>query len=203
MALGAVPRAGCAPLSSALSPRPRRQGFEPISPPPTSAAGSTSYPVCYGVAVGKAEPPGKAKELPKVVEGSSEEEEEEVDHELVEKKVKWALAVTMPLGFPTAIARRLWGWGTWLGACRDQGHHWVLAGAGVLLVACKDQGLVGCLWGVRVSRDVRGDQGRHQMLMGKGGIAGRSEGPGALLGAGRDIPGCSQGPGTSVYAHWV
>lgn len=31
------------------------------------------------------------KELPEVVERSSEDEEEEVDHELVEKKVKWAL----------------------------------------------------------------------------------------------------------------
>ncbi|KAM9538525.1 protein Shroom4 isoform 2-T2 [Guaruba guarouba] len=63
-----------------------RQGFEPISPPPVSAASSTCYPAYYGVGVGKAEPLGKVKELPDVVEGSSEEEEE--DHELVEKKLQ-------------------------------------------------------------------------------------------------------------------
>ncbi|KAM9269635.1 LOW QUALITY PROTEIN: protein Shroom4 [Cariama cristata] len=66
-----------------------RQGFEPISPPPrsTSAASSTSHPACYGTAAGKAEPLRKVKELPEVVEGSSEDEEE-VDHELVEKKLQ-------------------------------------------------------------------------------------------------------------------
>ncbi|XP_035757645.1 protein Shroom4-like [Egretta garzetta] len=63
-----------------------RQGFEPISPPPSSTAGSTSYPVYYGMAAGKAEPLSKVKELPEVVEGSSEEED--VDHELVEKKLQ-------------------------------------------------------------------------------------------------------------------
>ncbi|XP_075369111.1 protein Shroom4 isoform X3 [Mycteria americana] len=65
-----------------------RQGFEPISPPPGSAASSTSYPAYYGTAAGKAEPLGKVKELPEVVEGSSEDEEEEVDHQLVEKKLQ-------------------------------------------------------------------------------------------------------------------
>ncbi|XP_017596471.1 PREDICTED: protein Shroom4 [Corvus brachyrhynchos] len=64
-----------------------RQGFEPISPPPRSAASSSSFPVHYGVAVGKAEPPNKVKVLPEVVEGSLEDEEE-VDHELVEKKLQ-------------------------------------------------------------------------------------------------------------------
>ncbi|KAM6300294.1 protein Shroom4 [Aegotheles albertisi] len=63
-----------------------RQGFEPISPPPVSTASSTTYPVYYGVAAGKAEPLGKVKELPEVVEGSSEEEE--MDRELVEKKLQ-------------------------------------------------------------------------------------------------------------------
>ncbi|KAM6354348.1 LOW QUALITY PROTEIN: protein Shroom4 [Alca torda] len=64
--------------------------FEPISPPPGSAASSTAYPAYYGAAAGKAEPLGKVKELPEVVEGSSEdeEEEEEVDRELVEKKLQ-------------------------------------------------------------------------------------------------------------------
>ncbi|XP_074910034.1 protein Shroom4 isoform X6 [Buteo buteo] len=61
-----------------------RQGFEPISPPPGSTA---SIPAYYGAAAGKAEPLGKVKELPEVVEGSSEDEEE-VDHELVEKKLQ-------------------------------------------------------------------------------------------------------------------
>ncbi|XP_026704597.1 protein Shroom4 [Athene cunicularia] len=65
-----------------------RQGFEPISPPPGSTASSTSYSAYYGSAAGKTEPLGKMKELPEVVEGSSEDEEEEVDHELVEKKLQ-------------------------------------------------------------------------------------------------------------------
>ncbi|XP_069666829.1 protein Shroom4 isoform X9 [Haliaeetus albicilla] len=65
-----------------------RQGFEPISPPPGSTASSTSYPAYYGAAAGKAELLGKVKELPEVVKGSSEDEEEEVDHELVEKKLQ-------------------------------------------------------------------------------------------------------------------
>ncbi|XP_014112005.1 PREDICTED: protein Shroom4 [Pseudopodoces humilis] len=66
-----------------------RQGFEPISPPPRSAASSSSFSVHCGVAVGKAEPLNKVKALPEVVEGSSEEEEEEeVDRELVEKKLQ-------------------------------------------------------------------------------------------------------------------
>ncbi|XP_066058675.1 protein Shroom4 isoform X2 [Chamaea fasciata] len=65
-----------------------RQGFEPISPTPRCAASSSSFSVHYGVAVGKAEPLNKVKALPEVVEGSSEDEEEEVDHELVEKKLQ-------------------------------------------------------------------------------------------------------------------
>ncbi|KAL9836903.1 protein Shroom4 isoform 6-T8 [Geothlypis trichas] len=66
-----------------------RQGFEPISLPPKSAASSSSFPVHFGVAVGKTESLNKVKALPEVVEGSSEdEEEEEVDHELVEKKLQ-------------------------------------------------------------------------------------------------------------------
>ncbi|XP_033919709.1 protein Shroom4 isoform X3 [Melopsittacus undulatus] len=64
-----------------------RQGFEPISPPPVSTASSTCYSAYYGAGVSKAEPLGKVKELPDVVEGSSEEEEE-ADHELVEKKLQ-------------------------------------------------------------------------------------------------------------------
>uniref|UniRef100_A0A8C8AMK1 Shroom family member 4 n=1 Tax=Otus sunia TaxID=257818 RepID=A0A8C8AMK1_9STRI len=71
----------------ALSPCPHRQGFEPISPPPVSTASSTSFSAYYGAAAGKAEPLGKMKELPEVVEGSSEDEEE-VDRELVEKKLQ-------------------------------------------------------------------------------------------------------------------
>ncbi|NXC22458.1 SHRM4 protein, partial [Corythaeola cristata] len=88
-----------------------RQGFEPISLPPGSAASSTSYPVYYGAAAGKAEPLGKVKELPEVVEGSLEDEEEEVDRELVEKKVKRALLGMMPSGFAgtEGIAGCSWG----------------------------------------------------------------------------------------------
>lgn len=103
-----------------LSPCPCRQGFEPISPPPGSAASSTAYPAYYGAAAGKAEPLGKVKELPEVMEGSLEDDdEEEVDRELMEKKVKWALLGTMPLGFPSAIARCSQRPGTLLGAHRD------------------------------------------------------------------------------------
>ncbi|XP_032051885.1 protein Shroom4 isoform X2 [Aythya fuligula] len=68
-------------------PEPQdRQGFEPISPPP----GATGSPPSYAAYYGKAELLGKRKELPEVVEGSSEEEEEEeeVDRELVEKKLQ-------------------------------------------------------------------------------------------------------------------
>lgn len=54
--------------------------------------------------MGKAEPLNKVKALPEVVEGSSEDEEEEVDHELVEKKVQAQLG-TIPSWFPTALAR--------------------------------------------------------------------------------------------------
>lgn len=117
----------CTPLSPVLSPCPHRQGFEPISPPPVSAASSACYPAYYSSGVGKAEPLGRVKELPDVMEGSSEEEEE-VDHELVEKKVKWVLLGTMLSGFSTAIARYLQG----------QGHHWLL------LVGA--MGIAGCLW---------------------------------------------------------
>ncbi|KAJ7418947.1 shroom family member 4 [Willisornis vidua] len=65
-----------------------RQGFEPISPPPGSVANSSSFPVHYSAAASKAEPLSKVTALPEVVEGSSEDEEEEVDHELVEKKMQ-------------------------------------------------------------------------------------------------------------------
>uniref|UniRef100_A0A8B9GDR1 Shroom family member 4 n=1 Tax=Amazona collaria TaxID=241587 RepID=A0A8B9GDR1_9PSIT len=84
---GIVLRTDCTPPSPVLSPCPHRQGFEPISPPPVSAASSACYPAYYGAGVGKAEPLGKVEELPDVVEGSSEEEEEE-EHELVEKKLQ-------------------------------------------------------------------------------------------------------------------
>ncbi|KAM6125038.1 protein Shroom4 [Phoenicopterus ruber ruber] len=70
------------------TPAQDRQGFEPISLPLGNAASSTSYPVYYGATAGKAEPLGKVKELPEVAEGSSEDEEEEVDRELVEKKLQ-------------------------------------------------------------------------------------------------------------------
>ncbi|XP_030304766.1 protein Shroom4 isoform X3 [Calypte anna] len=65
-----------------------RQGFEPISPPPSSTASSTSYPVYCGAAGGKAELLSKVKELPEVVEGSSEDDDEEMDSELLEKKLQ-------------------------------------------------------------------------------------------------------------------
>lgn len=71
----------------------------------------------YSVAVGKAEPPNKVEVLPEVVERSSEDEEE-VDHELVEKKVQTLLG-TIPLWFPTALSRCSWRLGAFLDAHRD------------------------------------------------------------------------------------
>lgn len=68
--------------SLSLSPCAHRQGFEPISPPSGAAGSPPSYAAYYG----KAELLGKVKELPEVAEGSSEEEEE-LERELVEKKV--------------------------------------------------------------------------------------------------------------------
>lgn len=151
--------------------------------------------------MGKAEPPGKAKELPKVVEGSSEDDDEEVDHELVEKKVKWALLVTMPLGFLIAIARSSWGRGTWLGARRDQEHHWVLAGT---------RDITGCLQGLGCcqmparTRDLSGACGAwrcHRMFMGTRDVTRCSWEKGALPDGQRDQGHCLVLAGTLLAAH--
>uniref|UniRef100_A0A8B9QE99 ASD2 domain-containing protein n=1 Tax=Apteryx owenii TaxID=8824 RepID=A0A8B9QE99_APTOW len=71
-----APQPGCCP---------RRQEFEPISPPPGGTASPTSYSAYYNTSAGKAELLNKMKDLPEVVEGSSEDDE--VDHELAEKKL--------------------------------------------------------------------------------------------------------------------
>ncbi|KAM6413288.1 protein Shroom4 [Rhynochetos jubatus] len=59
-----------------------RPGFEPISPPPGTAA--TTYSYCSAPA-GKPEPLGEVRELPEALEHREEEEEEE---ELVKKKLQ-------------------------------------------------------------------------------------------------------------------
>lgn len=106
-----------------------RQGFEPISLPPRSAASSSSFPVHYGVAVGKTEPLNKVKALPEVVEGSSEDEEEEVDHELVEKKVQ-DTSGDNSLVVPHRPGQVLMETGEISGCSQGLGHHWLLLGDG-------------------------------------------------------------------------
>lgn len=98
-----------------------------------------------------------------MVEGSSEDEEEEVDHELVEKKVKWALLVTMPLGFPTAITRCSRGPGALPDAHRDLGHHWLLMGA---------RAIAGCLQGPGALLDAHRGWGIARCLQGAGALLG-------------------------------
>lgn len=120
----------------------------------------------YGVAVGKAEPLNKVKALPEVVEGSSEDEEE-LDRELVEKKVQALLGQFSHCSLLP-----------WPGAYGDWGHFWMLTGAEASLVA-------------------PGSWGHHQALTGAGVIAGCLRGPGALpyTHMGWDIARCLQGPG--------
>lgn len=164
-----------------------RQGFEPISPPPRSAASSSSFSVHYGVAVGKAEPLNQVKALPEVVEGSSEDDEE-VDHELVEKKVQ-ALLGTSPSWFPTVLATCSWRLGAFLDARRDSGiigcsweditRH--LRARGSLLNACEDQehchiltqgwDIARCLQGPGALSGACRTWESHQMLVGTSGIS--------------------------------
>ncbi|XP_062441034.1 protein Shroom4 isoform X2 [Rhea pennata] len=59
---------------------------EPTSPPSGGPASPTSYSAYYNTSAGKAELLNKMKDLPEVAEGSSEDDE--VDHELVEKKMQ-------------------------------------------------------------------------------------------------------------------
>lgn len=63
-----------------------RQEFQPISPPPGGAVSPTSYSAYYNTSAGKAELLNKMKELPDTAERTSEDEE--VDHELAQKKVR-------------------------------------------------------------------------------------------------------------------
>lgn len=114
-------------ITVSLSPR---QGFEPISLPPKSAASSSSFPVHFGVAVGKTESLNKVKALPEVVEGSSEdEEEEEVDHELVEKKVL-DTAGDNSLVVPHCPGQVLMETGCICGCSHGLRDHWLFLGAG-------------------------------------------------------------------------
>lgn len=149
-----------------------RQGFEPISPPPRSAASSSSFPVHFGVAVSKAEPLNKVKALPEVVEGSSEdEEEEEVDHELVEKKVQILLG-TSPLWFPTAMARCLWRLRAFLDAHRDLG-----------IIDCSSEDITRHSGARGLLLDACGDREHCHILRRDWDIARCLQGPGALSGA--------------------
>ncbi|XP_064374084.1 protein Shroom4 isoform X2 [Dromaius novaehollandiae] len=70
-------------LEAATQERPE---LEPSSPPPGGATSPPSYSAYYNTSAGKAELLNKMKELPEVAEGSSEDDE--VDHELVEKKMQ-------------------------------------------------------------------------------------------------------------------
>ncbi|EMP39141.1 Protein Shroom4 [Chelonia mydas] len=62
-----------------------REEFQPISPPLGGTVSPTSYSAYYNTSAGKAELLNKMKELPEVAEGTSEEE---VDHELAQKKAQ-------------------------------------------------------------------------------------------------------------------
>ncbi|XP_068813329.1 protein Shroom4 isoform X2 [Struthio camelus] len=63
-----------------------RLEFKPISPPPAGTASPTTYSAYYNTSAGKAELLNKMKDLPEVAEGSLEDDE--VDHELAEKKMQ-------------------------------------------------------------------------------------------------------------------
>ncbi|XP_039344120.1 protein Shroom4 isoform X1 [Mauremys reevesii] len=69
-----------------------REEFQPISPPLGGAVSPTSYSAYYNTSAGKAELLNKMKELP---EGTSEEEE--VDHELAQKKAQLIESISRKL----------------------------------------------------------------------------------------------------------
>ncbi|XP_028923076.1 protein Shroom4 isoform X1 [Ornithorhynchus anatinus] len=72
-----------------------RQEFQPISPPPGGSGSPTSYSAYYNTSAGKAELLIKMKELPEVAEACAEEEE--VDHELAQKKVQLIESISRKL----------------------------------------------------------------------------------------------------------
>uniref|UniRef100_A0A8C8SWM6 Shroom family member 4 n=1 Tax=Pelusios castaneus TaxID=367368 RepID=A0A8C8SWM6_9SAUR len=72
-----------------------REEFQPISPPPGGTVSPTSYSAYYSTSAAKAELLNKMKELPDVVEGMSEEEE--VDHELAQKKAQLIESISRKL----------------------------------------------------------------------------------------------------------
>lgn len=109
------------------------------------------------------------KELPEVVEGSSEDEEEEADRELVEK-VKRALLGMMSSGFHTAITRCLWGLGALPGTCGGQGIIGCSQELGALLDAHRGWDVARCLRGPGALSGACRAWEYHRMLMGTRGI---------------------------------
>ncbi|CAM4718358.1 protein Shroom4 isoform X1 [Lepidochelys kempii] len=71
-----------------------REEFQPISPPLGGTVSPTSYSAYYNTSAGKAELLNKMKELPEVAEGTSEEE---VDHELAQKKAQLIESISRKL----------------------------------------------------------------------------------------------------------
>lgn len=85
------------------------------------------------------------KELPEVVEQSSEDEEEEVDHELVEKKVKVGTAGDDALGVPHCHCQVLVGTGDVVGCSSGWDITRCLQGPGTLLDANRGRDVARCL----------------------------------------------------------
>ncbi|XP_075797393.1 protein Shroom4 isoform X2 [Pelodiscus sinensis] len=73
-----------------------REEFQPLSPPPGGAVSPPCYAAYYNTSAGKAELLNKMAELPEAAEGASEEEE--VDHELAQKKAQLIESISRKLG---------------------------------------------------------------------------------------------------------
>ncbi|XP_067404627.1 protein Shroom4 isoform X2 [Emydura macquarii macquarii] len=71
-----------------------REEFQPISPPPGGAVSPASYSAYYSTSAGKAELLSKMKLLSEVAEGAEEEEE---DHELMQKKAQLIESISRKL----------------------------------------------------------------------------------------------------------
>uniref|UniRef100_A0A8C0IML7 Shroom family member 4 n=1 Tax=Chelonoidis abingdonii TaxID=106734 RepID=A0A8C0IML7_CHEAB len=94
-----LPSSSCSPQGGGIGSGDRRSGelpagqeFQPISPPLGGAVSPTSYSAYYNTSAGKAELLNKMKELP---EGTSEEEE--MDHELAQKKAQLIESISRKL----------------------------------------------------------------------------------------------------------
>ncbi|XP_030066521.1 protein Shroom4 isoform X2 [Microcaecilia unicolor] len=76
------------------NPVPERYEFQPISPPPGGAVSPTSCSAYYNTSAGKAELLNKMKGLPEVAEVESDED---VDHELAQRKMQLIESISRKL----------------------------------------------------------------------------------------------------------